>query len=51
MIQELLINQIKLGTGMVEYGGSPYLLNIIYGLILFPLYMVNYPIGFLIGEE
>jgi len=49
-LNKLLINQIKLGTGMVEYGGNPYLLNIIYGLFMFPVNMINYPIGFLIGD-
>jgi len=47
---DLLLFQIQLGIGNIDYAKSTYLMGIVNGFIMFPISMLAYPIGFLIGD-
>jgi hypothetical protein len=46
----LILNQIYLGLGVDEFDDSIYLMGIVKGLFFFTSNMINYPIGFIIGD-
>jgi hypothetical protein len=47
---KLTLSQINLVSGVTEYGGSSYLNELVQGLIMFPVNIIDYPIGFLLGD-